>query len=91
MQRDPGERSPSTKKRKNPSKQVAADPGLGRRLRRARERAQLTQREVERALHLPATAVARYESRQGPVPRLARLQRLAMLYGSMVEALVSKR
>lgn len=60
---------------------------LGKRLRRARERARLTQEEAGRALGLDDTAVAKMERGRRGVGALE-LKRLASLYGVAVEDLL---
>ncbi|PLS84581.1 MAG: hypothetical protein CYG60_17180 [Actinobacteria bacterium] len=61
---------------------------LGKRLRRARERARLTQEEAGRALGLDDTAVAKMERGRRGVGALE-LKRLASLYGVAVEDLLA--
>ncbi|MGH3146792.1 MAG: ImmA/IrrE family metallo-endopeptidase, partial [Rubrobacter sp.] len=60
---------------------------LGRRLRRARERARCTQEEAGQALGLDDTAVAKIERGRRGVGALE-LKRLASLYGTSVEDLL---
>lgn len=73
----------------NELKQLAGVPWVNARLRDARTLAGLSQRDVEDHFGWPPTTVSRYERRDGPVPRVSRLRRLAELYGTSLEVLMA--